>query len=67
MAFLLRLTTCVTILMSMQDVVADRYPDCTNGPLVQNDVCRMDVDPAKRAAALVDAMTIGEKLVNLVE
>ncbi|KAF2105591.1 glycoside hydrolase superfamily [Lophiotrema nucula] len=43
------------------------YPDCANGPLARNEICRMSDDPAKRAAALVAAMTIDEKLANLVD
>jgi len=48
-------------------VVGDRYPDCISGPLASNDVCRMGLDPATRAKALVAAMTTEEKLVNMVE
>lgn len=45
----------------------DRYPNCASGPLSQNDVCDMGLEPAERARALVAAMTMEEKLVNLVE
>lgn len=48
-------------------IEADRYPDCVSGPLSSNDVCRMDLKPAERAKALVSAMTIDEKLANMVE
>ena len=44
-----------------------QYPDCVSGPLHNNSVCQMGLDPAQRAAAVVAAMTIDEKLVNLVE
>jgi xylan 1,4-beta-xylosidase len=43
------------------------FPDCIGGPLASNKVCDTKVSPADRAAALVAAMTINEKLVNLVE
>ncbi|KAK3309888.1 glycoside hydrolase superfamily [Chaetomium strumarium] len=50
------------------DVVAGfRYPDCTNGPLANNTVCDTKASPSDRAAALVKAMKIDEKLVNLVD
>ncbi|KAF2015354.1 glycoside hydrolase family 3 protein [Aaosphaeria arxii CBS 175.79] len=44
-----------------------RWCHCVSGPLAKNDVCDMGLDPARRAAALVEAMTIQEKLVNLVD
>ncbi|OAA62902.1 beta-xylosidase [Niveomyces insectorum RCEF 264] len=42
------------------------FPDCVNGPLANNTVCNPRAAPAARAAALVKAMTLNEKLVNLV-
>ncbi|KAL1887759.1 hypothetical protein Sste5346_009997 [Sporothrix stenoceras] len=42
------------------------FPDCVNGPLANNTVCNTKASPSARAAALVKAMTIDEKLVNLV-
>lgn len=42
------------------------FPDCVNGPLANNTVCNTKASPSTRAAALVKAMTIEEKLVNLV-
>ncbi|KAE8445415.1 hypothetical protein EG329_013428 [Mollisiaceae sp. DMI_Dod_QoI] len=44
------------------------YPDCVNGPqiLTTNLVCDTDASPADRAAAIVSAFNISEKLVNLV-
>ncbi|CAK7229970.1 hypothetical protein SBRCBS47491_007428 [Sporothrix bragantina] len=42
------------------------FPDCVNGPLANNTVCNPRVAPTARAAALVKAMTLDEKLVNLV-
>ncbi|AEO70559.1 glycoside hydrolase family 3 protein [Thermothielavioides terrestris NRRL 8126] len=38
-----------------------------NGPLANNTVCDTTASPPKRAAALVEAMNITEKLANLVE
>ncbi|KAB5578731.1 glycoside hydrolase superfamily, partial [Coniochaeta sp. 2T2.1] len=43
------------------------YPDCTNGPLAKTAVCDPKASPPDRAAALVKAMNISEKLVNLVD
>jgi len=43
-----------------------RYPDCINGLLARNDVCNTALSPPERAAALVAAMTIDEKLQNIV-
>ena len=43
------------------------FPDCENGPLANNLVCDATAPPADRAAALVEAMTIDEKLKNLVK
>ncbi|CAK7200632.1 hypothetical protein SEUCBS139899_003330 [Sporothrix eucalyptigena] len=42
------------------------FPDCVNGPLANNTVCNTKASPSARAAALVKAMTLDEKLVNLV-
>ena len=56
----------ITVALALR-VLGDRYPDCVSGPLASNDVCRMDLEPAERARALVSAMTIQEKLVNFVE
>ena len=47
--------------------IGGRYPDCDNGPLRTNDVCNTELDPSKRAAGLVEAMNMTEKLLNLVE
>ncbi|ERS96482.1 uncharacterized protein SPSK_01477 [Sporothrix schenckii 1099-18] len=43
------------------------FPDCTNGPLSNNTVCNPKAAPAARAAALVKAMTVDEKLDNLLD
>ena len=43
------------------------YPDCVNGPLAKTVVCDPKASPPDRAAALVKAMNISEKLVILVE
>lgn len=64
----LRSWTCVLLSLSPLALgQGSRYPDCLNGPLKNNSVCRTSLPPAERAAALVAAMTIDEKLVNLVE
>ncbi|KAK4463728.1 glycoside hydrolase superfamily [Cladorrhinum samala] len=42
------------------------YPDCANGLLAGNQVCNATLSPPERAAALVAALTINEKLGNLV-
>jgi beta-D-xylosidase 4 len=47
--------------------LAFRYPDCLNGPLANNAVCDVKASPSDRAAALVKAMNVTEKLANLVE
>lgn len=57
---------CTTLALA-KFAAGDRYPNCVNGPLTKNKVCQMGLDPAERAAAMVAAMTIDEKLVNLVE
>jgi len=46
-----------------------QFPDCQNGPpaLTSNLVCNTAASPADRAAAIVAAMNITEKLGNLVE
>ncbi|KAK4156175.1 putative exo-1,4-beta-xylosidase bxlB [Chaetomidium leptoderma] len=48
-------------------VIGFKYPDCVNGPLADNTVCDSKASPSDRAAALVKAMNITEKLVNLVD
>ncbi|KAK1756734.1 beta-xylosidase [Echria macrotheca] len=40
--------------------------DCTKSPLKDNKVCDTSLTPTQRAAALVSAMTLNEKIVNLV-
>jgi hypothetical protein len=54
-------------LASLQFVDATIYPDCSNGPLAKTIVCNPAASPPERAAALVKALNISEKLVNLVE
>ena len=58
----LALTSTVTGL-----VAGFQYPDCVSGPLASNTVCDPKASPPDRAASLVKAMNITEKLVNLVE
>ncbi len=43
------------------------FPDCARGPLANNTVCDVKARPSDRAMALVKAMTISEKLANMVE
>jgi len=43
------------------------FPDCANGPLANNTVCDPKASPPDRAAALVKAMAISEKLENLIK
>lgn len=62
-----RLPFALSILVLLSPALCDRYPDCVSGPLAANDVCRMGLEPSERAKALVSAMTIEEKLVNMVE
>ncbi|KAL4894939.1 putative exo-1,4-beta-xylosidase bxlB [Aspergillus ambiguus] len=40
------------------------FPDCEAGPLSKNAVCDTALDPVSRAAALVAAMTLEEKINN---
>ncbi|KAL5383446.1 hypothetical protein DPSP01_005845 [Paraphaeosphaeria sporulosa] len=62
-----RLWLVSAVLALGQLASSDRYPDCVNGPLAGNDVCNMELDPSERAKALVAAMTIEEKLANMVD
>jgi beta-D-xylosidase 4 len=58
----------VPVLLALGQLAScDRYPDCVSGPLASNDVCNQALDPSERAKALVSAMTIQEKLANMVE
>jgi len=41
---------------------AQQYPDCRNGPLANNSVCDTSLPAKDRAQALIDAMTVQEKL-----
>lgn len=61
----LRLALAAAI--SAQSATAFEYPDCADGPLADNTVCDVTASPADRAAALVKAMKIEDKLQNLVE
>lgn len=60
-------TAFAAILVGFQPTNAFKYPDCANGPLANTTVCDPKASPPDRAAALVKAMNISEKLVNLVE
>ena len=50
-----------------QQALAFIYPNCTSGPLANTTVCDTKASPTDRAAALVKAMNITEKLGNLVK
>ncbi|KAH8890713.1 glycosyl hydrolase family 3 N terminal domain-containing protein [Thozetella sp. PMI_491] len=41
-------------------------PDCTKAPLASNKICDAKLSPRERAAALVAAMQVSEKLANIV-
>lgn len=47
--------------------IAFSYPDCINGPLADNLVCNSQAPEADRAAALVSALNITEKLSLLIK
>jgi beta-D-xylosidase 4 len=53
----------------LQSGIYLRYPDCVNGPeiLTSNLVCDPNATPAERAAAIIGAMNITEKLANLLD
>ncbi|SPO00072.1 related to xylan 1,4-beta-xylosidase [Cephalotrichum gorgonifer] len=40
------------------------FPNCAQGPLASNGVCDTSLDPWTRAMALVEAMTLEEKIAN---
>ncbi len=54
-------------LLASRAVAMMEFPDCENGLLASNKVCDPKLSSLERAAALVAAMTINEKLANLVE
>ncbi len=49
-----------------QNMNFQSYPDCQTGLLATNKVCDTTLSPPVRAAALIAAMNITEKLQNLV-
>jgi len=55
------------VALGLPQAAATIYPDCNNGPLSKTVVCDPNASPPDRAAALVKAMNISEKLVNLVK
>ncbi|KAK5651528.1 hypothetical protein OQA88_11982 [Cercophora sp. LCS_1] len=55
------------LLLAATHARAFEFPDCVNGPLANNTVCDVKASPPDRAAALVKALNISEKLVNLVD
>ncbi|ESZ91881.1 glycoside hydrolase family 3 protein [Sclerotinia borealis F-4128] len=50
--------------VSIAGAVAQKFPDCVNGPLANNTVCDTTVDPYTRATALVALFTLTEKINN---
>ncbi|KAF2266121.1 beta-xylosidase [Lojkania enalia] len=65
LCYLLAASAALLLAKSAQGVLT--YPNCSDPPLQENKICNMRATPADRAAALVAAMTIDEKLVNLVD
>ncbi|KAK0730894.1 glycoside hydrolase superfamily [Lasiosphaeris hirsuta] len=60
------------ILVATSSLIADgvsgfQFPDCVNGSLANNTVCDVKASPSDRAAALVKALNLAEKLANLVD
>ncbi|KAK3633005.1 hypothetical protein LTR56_016053 [Elasticomyces elasticus] len=53
----------------LQSGIYTHYPDCVDGPdlLTSNLVCDPSASPADRAAAIINAMNITEKLANLLD
>nr|OQO26097.1 hypothetical protein B0A51_05827 [Rachicladosporium sp. CCFEE 5018] len=53
----------------LQGGIYTKYPDCVNGPalLTSNLVCNPNASPHDRAVAIINAMTITEKLENLLD
>ncbi|TKA35676.1 hypothetical protein B0A54_12644 [Friedmanniomyces endolithicus] len=53
----------------LQSGIYTHYPDCVNGTelLTSNLVCDTSASPAARAAAIINAMNITEKLANLLD
>lgn len=66
-AIQLPLIIAVTSSLIAGGVSGFQFPDCANGPLANNTVCNVNAPPSDRAAALVKALNLAEKLANLVE
>jgi xylan 1,4-beta-xylosidase len=60
-------TATLPLAQSLQSGIYTHYPDCVNGPsiLATNLVCNANATPAARAAAIIAAFNITEKLANL--
>jgi hypothetical protein len=43
-----------------------QYPDCTAEPLASNPICDKSLSRAERAAGLIEAMNVQEKLGNII-
>ncbi|KEF63623.1 uncharacterized protein A1O9_01601 [Exophiala aquamarina CBS 119918] len=52
----------VLLMLLVCPLRAQQYPDCANGPLSNNSVCDTSLPAKERARALIDAMTVQEKL-----
>lgn len=58
-------STAIVLLPGLSNAFS--YPDCVNGPLASNLVCDPQAPQADRAAALVTALNITEKLSLLIK
>ncbi|TAQ91464.1 hypothetical protein B7494_g236 [Chlorociboria aeruginascens] len=55
----------IIALAALASSVTADFPDCVNGPLKNNRVCNMALDPNSRATALVSLFTLEEKIQNM--
>ena len=61
------LVLALTSALAPNGAASFQFPDCVRGPLSNTTVCDVKASPPDRAAALVERLTISEKLSNLVE
>jgi beta-D-xylosidase 4 len=61
-----RLTSIGVLAAYAAGALAGVLPDCSKPPLSLNKICDQNASPRERAEALVAAMTVEEKLANLV-
>ncbi|KAI0178169.1 glycoside hydrolase superfamily [Pestalotiopsis sp. NC0098] len=64
MAFKVLSLCWLSLVSSVHAILAK--PDCSSPPLASNDVCNTALTPSQRAAALTAALTVEEKVGNLV-